>query len=216
MRPRLVAVVTGTATDIGKTWLTVETVNGLRRQHLSVAARKPAQSFEPTTETTDAHLLGRAAGEAPTKVCPQHRWYPVAMAPPMAAARLGISPPLIRELIDEINEGWPSPAADVGLVEGAGGVASPLAIDGDSSDLARGVGADLVVLVADAGLGTINAVRLAARALEPLPLVVYLNRFDPRQELHSRNRAWLTEVEGLQLCCDAEALSARILERLPG
>lgn len=215
MRPRLVALVTGTGTDIGKTWLTVEMVNRLRRQELRVAARKPAQSFEPTTETTDAHLLGDAAGESPTKVCPEHRWYPVAMAPPMAAARLGVCPPLIRELIHEINEGWPSPGADVGLVEGAGGVASPLAIDGDSSDLARWLGADLVVLVADAGLGTINAVRLAARALEPLPLVVYLNRFDPGQELHSRNRAWLTEVDGLQLCCDAQALVALILERLP-
>jgi dethiobiotin synthetase len=215
MRPRLVAVVTGTGTDIGKTWLTVETVNRLRRQHLGVAARKPAQSFESTTETTDAHLLGDATGVPPTKVCPEHRWYPLPMAPPMAAATLGACPPLIRELIEEINEGWPSPGADVGLIEGAGGVASPLAIDGDSSDLAKGVGADLVVLVADAGLGTINAVRLAARALEPLPLVVYLNRFDPGQELHSRNRAWLTEVDGLQLCCDGEDLVARILGRLP-
>ena len=215
MRPCLVAVVTGTGTDVGKTWLTVETLNRLRQQGLRVAARKPAQSFGPTTEFTDAHLLGEAAGESPTKVCPQHRWYPVAMAPPMAAASLTLRLPLISELIDEIQGAWPSEGADVALVEGVGGVASPLAIDGDTSDLARGVGADLVVLVADAGLGTINAIRLAARALESLPLVVYLNRFDPGQELHSRNRAWLTEVDGLKLCCDPDDVVARILERLP-
>ena len=51
------------------------------------------------------------------------------------------------------------------FVEGAGGPRSPLAADGDNVDLARGVGAELAVLVADAGLGTINAVRLCVDAL---------------------------------------------------
>ena len=53
--------------------------------------------------------------------------------------------------------------------------------------------ADRVVLVADAGLGTINAVSLSvapfARA-RARPVVV-LNRYDPDDDLHRRNRTWL-------------------------
>ena len=54
---------------------------------------------------------------------------------------------------------WPEAAVDVGLVETVGGVRSPLAEDGDSRDLVRALAVDVVVLVADAGLGTIDAVR---------------------------------------------------------
>jgi dethiobiotin synthetase len=49
------------------------------------------------------------------------------------------------------------------------------------------------VLVADGGLGTINAVRLNTEALAPLgvPTVVVLNRFDAGSDLHQRNLEWL-------------------------
>ena len=71
-------------------------------------------------------------------------------------------------------------------------------------------------LVADAGLGTINSVRLSLAALAttgasgatgatgatgraddvpPVPVVV-LNRFDPASELHRRNLDWLRHTDG--------------------
>jgi dethiobiotin synthetase len=214
MRPRLIVVVTGTGTEVGKTWVSVETLRRLGHEGVRVAVRKPVQSYEPVDEVTDALLLGRATAESAYAVCPEHRWYPTAMAPPMAAAKLGMPSPLLPELIDEVTASWPEPPADVGLVEGAGGVASPLALDGDTSDLAKRLHADLVVLVADPGLGTINAVRLACRALEPLPVIVYLNRFDDGQELHASNRAWLGKTDGLDLCSDGEDLARRIVQRL--
>lgn len=214
MRPHAVVVVTGTGTEVGKTWLTAELIKMLRERNVTVAARKPAQSFDPSEGGTDAELLGAASGEPPIRVCPEHRWYPAPMAPPMAAASLGMRPPALSELLDEVSASWPETSADVGLVEGAGGVASPIAIDGDTADLAKGIGADLVVLVSDAGLGAINLVRMSSLALEPLPLVVYLNRFDPGQELHARNRDWLSEIDGLRVCCDRDDLVARICAHL--
>ena len=83
----------------------------------------------------------------------------------------------------------------VGLVEAAGGLRSPLASDGDTVALAAALRPDVVVVVADAGLGTINAVRLSAGGSTPHPVVVALNRFgdDP---LHTRNLAWL-RADGL-------------------
>jgi dethiobiotin synthetase len=216
VRPRLVAVVTGTGTEIGKTWLSAGIIERLRDRGLTVAARKPAQSFVPGDGKTDAELLGAASGEPPARVCSEHRSYPVPMAPPIAAVSLGARPPVLAELSDEITSGWPDPAVDVGIVEGAGGVASPIAVDGDTADLAKELRADVVVLVADAGLGTINSVRLSCNALAPLPVVVYLNRFDPGQELHTRNLAWLSENDGLQVSCDRDDIAGRICAHLGG
>ncbi len=59
-------------------------------------------------------------------------------------------------------------AVDVGLVETAGGMRSPLAADGDCLAFCAALAPDVIVLVADAGLGTINAVRLTLDALGPL------------------------------------------------
>ena len=85
----------------------------------------------------------------------------------------------------------------MGLVETAGGVRSPLATDGDAVSLCQELEADLLVLVADAGLGTINAVRLTTEALGTVgtPLVVVLNRFDESIDLHVRNRSWLRSLD---------------------
>ncbi len=198
-RPHRLAVVVGTGTDVGKTWVAARLLAGLRAAGLRVSARKPAQSFEPGDDpgTRDASVLGRASGEPPEDVCPPHRWYEVAMAPPMAAEVLGRPPFTIQELGSELR--WPSAAVDVGLVETAGGLRSPLAADGDCLALCEVLAPDVVVLVADAGLGTINAVRLTIGALRTRPraVVVVLNRFDASVDLHSRNREWLRARDAL-------------------
>ncbi len=78
------------------------------------------------------------------------------------------------------------------FVEGAGGPRSPLAADGDNVDLARALGGRVVILVADAGLGTINAVRLATGTLSGFEVLVFLNRFDSHDVVHRSNRDWLS------------------------
>ena len=88
---------------------------------------------------------------------------------------------------------------------------SPLAADGDNLDLLRALTPDRVVLVADAGLGTINAVRLAAGALAGVRLHVVLNRFDDGVDLHRRNLAWLMDADGLDVVTEPDALADRLL-----
>ena len=87
VRPRRVVAVVGTGTDIGKTWVSARLLTELRAAGLHVAARKPAQSFEPDDDpaSLDAAVLGAASGEPAEQVCPPHRWYETPMAPPMAA-----------------------------------------------------------------------------------------------------------------------------------
>ena len=182
-----------------------------RARGIRVAARKPVQSYVEDGSPKDADLLAAAAGEQPTDVCPLRRGYPVAMAPPMAAAALGLSVPSVRELAGEIEASWGSADIQLALVEGAGGVASPLGGDGHTGDLIREVEADLVVLVADAGLGVINSVRLSVAALSPQRVVVHLNRFDPDDELHRRNADWLAERDGSRVTTTVGALLDQVL-----
>jgi dethiobiotin synthetase len=208
----VLVVVTGTGTEVGKTWWAAATLAALRARGVPVRARKPVQSFEPGTGPTDAEVLAAATGEDVAAVCPRERWYPVPMAPPMAAAALGRVAPTLDDLVAAVGGATDGATRDgVVLVEGAGGPRSPLAADGDTVDLAARLAPDLVVLVADAGLGTINAVRLAADALAGQALAVALNRFDAADDLHGANLAWLRTRAGLEVVTDPEALVERLV-----
>jgi len=224
--PDRLVLVAGTGTGVGKTWVASRLIEELRAGGAVVAARKPAQSAAPDDDPArrDADVLARASGEPPDEVCPPARSYEVAMAPPMAADVLGRPAFTVADLVTEIS--WPAAWVEsargprVGLVETAGGVRSPQATDGDVLDLVRHLRPDLVVLVADAGLGAINAVRLSADALTgpgglaPERLVVVVNRFDPDDDLHRRNRSWLSTRAGLTLFAtpgDEMRLAARLV-----
>jgi dethiobiotin synthetase len=208
-RPRTLVFVAGTATEVGKTWWTAAVARELRAAGVHVAARKPVQSGDPG-DVTDSELLAAATGEDPDTVCPPARTLPLAWAPPMAARELGLPPFTTADLAGGID--WPA-SVDVGLVEGVGGPRSPMSDDGDNVDLAHTLTPDVVVLVADAGLGTINAVRLSAGALADFPVIVALNRFavegdgDP---LHARNREHLTSVDGFDVVTTPRELADRI------
>jgi dethiobiotin synthetase len=206
MRPRHLWVIAGTGTEIGKTWVTCRLLETARKRGLRVAARKPAQSFD-AGQPTDAELLASVTGESLHAVCPEHRWYAVPMAPPMAADVLGRERLALEDLVADIH--WPT-GIDLGCVEIAGGLRSPIAHDADNLALIERVAPDAVVLVADAGLGTINSVRLSLAALDGMRVQVHLNRFDAASELHVRNRAWLLDVYGIEVSVTPEALLGQI------
>lgn len=221
-RPDRLVVVTGTGTEVGKTWWAAALARALAARGLSVAARKPVQSFAPDEAGTDADVLADATGEELSAVCPPHRWIPAPMAPPIAAAHLGLPRFTIADLVSELA--WPR-GVDVGLVEGAGGLRSPLADDGDTRALIDALAPDEVVVVAPAALGVINAARLVLDSLGASPgpfrrasrgvapggrrVLVALNRFDDHDTLHRANRVWLAERDGLEVVTHPDELAAR-------
>ncbi len=205
-RPDRMIVVVGTATDVGKTWVSASLLDSLRTSGLSVSVRKPVQSFVATDTMRDADHLAAATGEKVDDVCDPRHCYPLPMAPPMAAEALGLTVPSADDLVRSLA--WPGDI-DVGLIETVGGVRSPMCADADSGEFARLVDPDLVVVVADAGLGTIDAVRNAVATLAWTRPVVYLNRFDVNDDLHRRNAEWLRERDGVDLEHDLEQLRSR-------
>ena len=219
-RPRLIVLVTGTGTEIGKTWVAAAMAGELGERGWVVSARKPAQSFDPADPAAhDADVLAAATGELAIAVCPPHRNYEVALAPPMAADALGRPSFTVAELVDEVEASWPAHAVDVGIVELAGGFRSPQAspeVDDvgtaggdDCRAFADRLVPDLLVVVADAGLGTINAVRATLDGVpgDDQPTVVILNRFDADDDLHRRNQRWLTDVDHIGVVTDVAALA---------
>ena len=210
-RPERLVIVLGTAAGVGKTWITAGVLQELARDGARAVARKPVQSFAPEDATsTDAHVLAAAAGERPEDVCPPHRWYEAPLTPPMAAAVLGRPAFSVDDLVLELA--WP-PDTVVGMVETTGGPRSPIAADGDSVDLCTALSPDVVVLVAEAGYGAINAVRLSVDVLLTgcAPVLVVLNRWDG-SDVQRRNREWLLR-DGYQVTTSLADVAARLTHR---
>jgi dethiobiotin synthetase len=133
----------------------------------------------------------------------------------MAAVALGLEPFTIADLASEVRAGGADRDAPVmTFVEGAGGARSPIADDGDTVALAHALAADRIVIVADAGLGTINAVRLTIAALTSWAPTVALNRYDDGNPLHRDNRRWLSERDGSHVVTSPAELAADLT--LPG
>ena len=216
---------TGTGTEIGKTWAAAGLTRVLRERGRTVRACKPVQSHDPAEAApTDAEALAAATGQSPDDVCPPERTYPAPLAPPMAARKLGRVCPSLDELARICRSG-PAPVgvgagvagaggadlcADTCIVEGAGGLYSPLAADGDNLGLIERLDPDRVVVVAPAGLGAIHDVVACAAPLASHRPVVFLNRFDPGAEVHVLNLNWLTKVRGLMAVTSLENLAEHV------
>jgi len=148
--------ITGTDTGVGKTYVAALVARALRRAGYRVGVYKPAASacrrVRGKVVSDDAAALWEAAGRPGSleRVCPQRFLAP--LAPHLAAREEGrrLDPRLLRRGLDF----WRS-RSDVILVEGAGGLMSPVGDEEYVADLARDFGFPLVVVARNA-LGTIN------------------------------------------------------------
>ena len=148
--------ITGTDTEVGKTYVAALIARSLHEAGRRVGVYKPAASgcrvVERKLVSDDAVLLWEAAGRPGEldRVCPQRFRAP--LAPHLAARQEGkrLDPELLRRGVDY----WRA-TSDVILVEGAGGLMSPLGDEEYVADLAGDLGFPLVVVARNA-LGTIN------------------------------------------------------------
>ncbi|MFM9010238.1 MAG: dethiobiotin synthase [Planctomycetota bacterium] len=175
--------VVGTDTGVGKTRVATTIIRGLAALGLRVGVYKPVASgwATPAAEQSDAFLLWKAAGSprTPQDVCPQS--FTAAIAPQASAKLEGrcVDESLLRRGL----EPWRN-SSDVVVIEGAGGLFSPLGDDTLVVDLAREFALPLVVVDA-ARLGAIGrtlAVVRAARAEGVTVAAVVLSHVEPPGE----------------------------------
>lgn len=155
-----VLVVTGTGTEVGKTVTTAAVAAAALAAGRSVAVLKPAQTGVRPGERGDADEVARLAGAVTTLELAR---YPEPLAPATAARRAGLAPVRPREVAEAAAE--LATEHDLVLVEGAGGLLVRFDEEGGTlADAARLLEAPVLV-VASAGLGTLNTTELTSREL---------------------------------------------------
>jgi dethiobiotin synthetase len=167
--------VTGTDTAVGKTVVTAGITAALRARGHGVGVAKPIQSGALAEDPAgDAQLLKRWTGvpDGAEEIAPYS--FAAALAPLVAAELEGRAVALAEavEAVQAIAE-----RHEAVIVEGAGGLMVPLGTDWTVADLALALGLPVLV-VARAGLGTVNHSTLTVLALRSLglePIGVVLN-----------------------------------------
>lgn len=183
--------VTGTDTGVGKTRVAVALIHALRARGLRVAAMKPVSAGSAPGELNEdvAALLRAANVDADLRdVNPYAFAEPI--APHIAAEQAGV-----RIELDVIADAYGrlAAAADVVVVEGAGGWRVPLNERDDMADLAQRLGLP-VVLVVGLRLGCLNHALLTAESIahRQLPWAGWAgNHVDPAMACQVENVAAL-------------------------
>lgn len=202
--------ITGTGTDIGKTYVTGLIVKKLVDAGLSAGYYKAALSgaevaADGTLLPGDALHVAHAAGLAPEDATVSYI-YRDAVSPHLAAQIE--SRPMDFDKVEQ-DYRTAKERTDYLTVEGSGGIICPLRWDGDEhvvlDDLAVRLGLSALV-VADAGLGTINAAVLTAEHLRArgIPL---------RGFIFNNWQGGLMQEDNVRMV--EEITGARVLARVP-
>lgn len=197
--------VTGTDTDVGKTYVSCRIIEALLNTGHNVGAYKPACSgaiisslgSSSLPEWHDVNELWSATGQRfpKSQICPQCFLEP--LAPPLAAAREGctVSAQQLRSGVD-----WWLDRVDLLLVEGAGGVFAPISEQDVVLDLAVDLGFPMLI-VARPGLGTINHTLLTIAAIRqrdlPITGVVMTSALPFEQQSVMENIKEITDRSGV-------------------
>lgn len=195
--------VTGTGTDVGKTFVTGLMLKKLRENGRRAAYYKAAMSgndrrADGSLIPGDALRVKEMSGiEQPLEeMCPYV--YERAVSPHLAAKLEG-NPVELERVLEGLRD--LRARYDYVTVEGSGGILCPLRFDGQSIQLEDVIRAGNLgcLIVADAGLGTINAVVLTVEYMKARHIPVkgiLFNQFEPGNPLHEDNRRMCEALTG--------------------
>lgn len=157
---------TGSDTDVGKTYIACEIIRQLRQRGVDIETRKPAESgctLSAAGEllTHDAAALQQANDhrESLERIAPYR--FQAALAP-HRAARIENRSLYLEDLVDACSRDHPQHRL---VVEGAGGFYSPLAENGLNADLASALQLPLIIVVKDR-IGAINQALMTIEAVQ--------------------------------------------------
>lgn len=216
MNPSL--LITGTDTGVGKTIVTALLTEIYRKQNIAVVPFKPiasgAMADESNPRWADSSFLAEVA-QVNEKDVSQYRFIKP-LSPHLAAAAesKAIDISAVKDRFKELSNRY-----DAILVEGVGGCRTPLSYEKSFLDLAALL--DLpIIIVAGAGLGTLNHTILTVDACRDRGLTVaglVVNRFpiDPN-EAQATNPTELEQLTGIPLLGVLPELDLSVEKIRPG
>lgn len=198
--------ITGTGTDVGKTYVTGLIIKKLRENGKSAAYYKAAMSGNE--RRPDGSLIPRDALQVKTmseieqpleEMSPYI--YETAVSPHLASKFEGnpVELECVLNNFDHVCSKY-----DYVTAEGSGGILCPLRFDEQKIQLEDFIKARSLacLIIADAGLGTINAVGLTAEYMKahkiPVKGIIF-NHYEPGNSLHEDNKLMCEIMTGLDV-----------------
>lgn len=184
--------ITGTDTNVGKTWTTVALMTALQRQACRVAGMKPVAAgcrwLDGAWRNADALLLQDHASLPVAYNCVNPYAFERAVSPHVACGEVDVEIAIILQRHAELKSRF-----DVVFVEGAGGWYSPLSDRFDNAHLAIALNLPVIIVVG-MRLGCINQALLTWRAVLRTSLCCagwIAVTLDAEIEAFGENLAWL-------------------------
>lgn len=211
--------ITGTDTDVGKTWCGVALMRMLRARGHIVAGMKPVAAgcewLDGRWQNRDAALLLQNASWVPAYELVNPYAFINPVSPHLACGDVVVDIRVIRSAFDALSS-----RADYVVVEGAGGWFSPLSRQYDNAALAAALELP-VIMVVGMRLGCINHARLTFDAIKRSGLILagwIAVRIDPEMAQFEGNMEYLRQaidapllgVMPHQACPDFERLSEQL------
>lgn len=198
--------ITGTGTDVGKTYVSALIVKKMRLMDFNCGYYKPVMSgvyeLGGHLADSDANYVVRMAN-LPTEPekCSSY-WWKEEVSPHLAAKRANqtIDIEKIKYDFNEISKEY-----DYLLIEGAGGISCPLIMEKNEKYLLKDLIWELglsILIVADAGLGTINSTLLTVEYARENGIEVegiILNNYDCDNFVHWDNLEQIEELTGVNV-----------------
>lgn len=194
--------ITATGTDIGKTYVSGLIAKHMKDKGLNIGYYKAALSGSHDVSDSDAwHVKEKA--ELPDSYNEMVSYtYKHAYSPHLAAQIEGNPPDIdvIKRAYDDI-----SAKHDYMIVEGSGGIICPIRYDDNKKIFLEDIIKELNIpslIIADAGLGTINAAVLTIEYMRNKNLKInglILNRFETANEMHDDNKKMIEEMTGIKI-----------------
>lgn len=183
-----ITLVVGTDTGVGKTWVSCSLARALKETGQQVIAVKPIETgiTDPPRADEDGAMLAEASGQAgPRRALVRLAG---AVGPAIAADMAGIEIDY-DDLVARVRS-LATPETSL-IVEGSGGLLSPLTWQDNHLDLAHSLDARVLLVAADR-LGTISHTLMALRVLraEKIPVLgIVLNQVGEADESTRSNGA---------------------------
>jgi len=198
--------ITATGTDIGKTYVSGLLVKKMREFGLDCGYYKPALSGAVKTKDGtlvpgDCKFVVDISGlEVEPSACVTY-CFEEAVSPHLAAERAGVNiqSDVIASAYNNIAKSY-----DYLVVEGAGGITCPFNLNGETlllPDVIKSLGLDILI-VADAGLGTINSAVLTVEYAKAHGLNIrgiILNNYEPDNFMHVDNKKQVERLTGIKV-----------------
>ena len=194
--------ITATGTDIGKTYVSGLIAKHIKDKGLNIGYYKAALSGSNDIKDSDAWYVKQQADLLDSYDEMVSYTYKHAYSPHLAAQIEG-NPPDIKIIKNAYKD--ISKKHDYMIVEGSGGIICPIRYDSNQKIFLEDIIKELNIpslIIADAGLGTINSTVLTIEYMRSKNLKingVILNRFEMANKMHEDNQKMVEKMTGIKI-----------------